>query len=99
MELEGKVALITGAASGFGEAMAHRFAQHGVRVAIVDLNLAKAEAVAAAIGAGRAIALAADVSKRADVEAAVERTIQTFGVPDIIINNAGYTHPNQSALL
>lgn len=98
MDLNGKTALITGAASGFGEAMAHRFADRGARVAIVDLNLDKAQGVANAIGADKAIALRADVSKRADIEAVVAATIERFGVPDIVINNAGYTHKNQPAL-
>lgn len=98
MDLNGKTALITGAASGFGEAMAHRFAAEGVRVAIVDLNLDKAQGVADAIGADRAIALRADVSKRDDIEAAVAATTERFGVPDIVVNNAGYTHKNQPAL-
>lgn len=98
MDLNGKTALITGAASGFGEAMAHRFADRGARVAIVDLNLNKAQGVADAIGADKAIALRADVSKRADIEAVVAATTERFGVPDIVINNAGYTHKNQPAL-
>jgi 3-oxoacyl-[acyl-carrier protein] reductase len=98
MDLNGKIALITGAASGFGEAMAHRFAERGARVAIVDLNLEKAQAVADAIGGDKAIALRADVSKRADIEAVVVETIKAFGVPHIVINNAGYTHKNQPAL-
>lgn len=98
MDLNGKIALITGAASGFGEAMAHRFAERGARVAIVDLNLEKAQAVADAIGADKAIALRADVSKRADIDAVVADTIKAFGVPNIVINNAGYTHKNQPAL-
>ncbi|OWK33584.1 glucose 1-dehydrogenase [Sphingomonas dokdonensis] len=98
MDLNGKTALITGAASGFGEAMAHRFADRGARVAIVDLNLDKAQGVADAIGADKAIALRADVSKRADIEAVVAATTERFGVPDIVINNAGYTHKNQPAL-
>jgi 3-oxoacyl-[acyl-carrier protein] reductase len=98
MDLNGKTALITGAASGFGEAMAHRFADRGARVAIVDLNLDKAQGVADAIGADKAIALRADVSKRADIEAVVAATTERFGVPDIFINNAGYTHKNQPAL-
>lgn len=98
MNLNGKTALITGAASGFGEAMAHRFADRGARVAIVDLNLDKAQGVADAIGADKAIALRADVSKRADIEAVVAATTERFGVPDIVINNAGYTHKNQPAL-
>lgn len=98
MELNGKVALITGAASGFGEAMAHRFAERGAKVVIVDLDLEKGEKVAADIGGGKAIAVRADVSKRADIDAVVARAIETFGVPDIVINNAGYTHKNQAAL-
>ncbi len=98
MELNGKVALITGAASGFGEAMAHRFAERGAKVVIVDLDLEKGEKVAADIGGGKAIAVRADVSKRADIDAVVAKAIETFGVPDIVINNAGYTHKNQAAL-
>lgn len=102
MDLNGKTALITGAASGFGEATAHLFAAKGARVAILDLNLEKAQAVAEAIGTefgeGKAIALRADVSKRADIEAAVAATTEAFGVPDVVINNAGYTHKNQPAL-
>ncbi len=94
MDFDNKTVLITGAASGFGEATAHRFAQAGARVAIVDLSLDKARAVAAAIGEGRAIGVRADVSQRADIDAAVAATVEAFGVPDIVINNAGYTHRN-----
>ncbi|MDG5487792.1 SDR family oxidoreductase [Sphingomonas sp. BGYR3] len=98
MDLKNKVALVTGAASGFGEAIAHRFAGLGARVAVVDLNLDGAERVAAAIGPDRAIALRADVSKRADIDAAIAAIQARFGTPDIVVNNAGYTHRNQPAL-
>ncbi len=98
MDLNGKVAVITGAASGFGEATAHRFAEHGAKVVIVDLNLEKAQDVADAIGDDKAIAVRADVSKRADIDAVVAQTIDAFGVPDVVINNAGYTHKNMPAL-
>jgi len=98
MDLNGKTALITGAASGFGKAMAHRFAALGARVAVVDLNGDKAAEVAAAIGDGKAIGITADVTARADLDAAVKATTDAFGVPDIVINNAGMTHRNQPLL-
>lgn len=98
MDLTGKVALITGAASGFGEAIAHRYSKLGAKVVIVDLNEEKAKAVAAAIGADKAIGVRADVTSRADIDAALKATIDAFGVPDIIVNNAGYTHKNQPLL-
>ena len=94
MKFQNKTVLITGAASGFGEATARRFAAEGARVVIVDLNADKAAAVAASIGAGKAIGVRADVSARADIDAAIATTVDTFGVPDIVINNAGYTHRN-----
>lgn len=98
MDLNGKTALITGAASGFGKAMAHRFATLGARVAVVDLNGDKAAEVAAAIGDGKAIGITADVTACADLDAAVKATTDAFGVPDIVINNAGMTHRNQPLL-
>jgi len=98
MDLTGKVALITGAASGFGEAIAHRYSKLGAKVVIVDLNAEKAQAVADAIGADRAIGVRADVTSRADIDAALAATVEAFGVPDIIVNNAGYTHKNQPLL-
>ena len=98
MDLNGKTTLITGAASGFGKAMAHRFAALGARVAVVDLNGDKAAEVAAAIGDGKAIGVTADVTARADLDAAVKATTDAFGVPDIVINNAGMTHRNQPLL-
>src|SRR6195952_4820303 len=97
MDLTGKVALITGAASGFGEAIAHRYAKLGAKVVIVDLNEEKAMVVAASIG-DKAIGVRADVTSRADIDAALKATTDAFGVPDIIVNNAGYTHKNQTPL-
>ena len=70
MRLADKIALVTGAGSGFGEGIARTFAREGAKVAVVDINEKAAQDVAAAIGAS-AIAVRADVSKRADVEAAV----------------------------
>ncbi|TDK30872.1 SDR family oxidoreductase [Luteimonas terrae] len=94
MKFEHKTVLVTGAASGFGEATARRFAAEGARVVIVDLDADKARAVADSIGAGRALGVRADVSVRTDIDAAIDATIEAFGVPDIVVNNAGYTHRN-----
>jgi 3-oxoacyl-[acyl-carrier protein] reductase len=95
--LQGKIALITGAGSGFGEGMARRFAAEGARVAAVDVRADQARRVAGEIGGG-AIAVEADVASGADVARAVERTIAEFGVPDIVVNNAGITHRNRPIL-
>jgi 3-oxoacyl-[acyl-carrier protein] reductase len=94
MRLADKTVLITGAAQGFGLGMAETFAREGARVALVDVNQAGAEAAAAGIG-GSAIALACDVSRLDQVEAAVAKTITTFGRLDIVVNNAGTTYRNQ----
>ncbi|EFH12678.1 glucose 1-dehydrogenase [Pseudoroseomonas cervicalis] len=93
MRLQGKIALVTGAASGFGEGIVRRFAQEGAKVAVADLNLAGAERVAAELGGG-AIAIGGDVSKAEDVQAMVDQTVSAFGGLDIVVNNAGTTHKN-----
>jgi 3-oxoacyl-[acyl-carrier protein] reductase len=93
-QLQGKVAIVTGAAGGFGEGIAKLFVAEGAKVLIVDLDAAKAQAVAAALGAN-AKAQQCDVSKGADVKAAVKACIDAFGPPDIVVNNAGTTHRNQ----
>lgn len=95
--LEGKIAIITGAGSGFGEAMAKRFALEGARVAVVDLREEQAVRVAREIGSA-AVALTADVASGADIAVVVSETVERFGIPDIVINNAGYTHRNQPLL-
>ena len=94
MRLQGKTALVTGAASGFGRGIAETFAREGARVAIVDLNAEGAREAAAAVG-GAAIALTCDVSKAEDVNRAVEDTRAAFGGLDIVVNNAGWTNPNR----
>src|SRR6476469_8929729 len=88
MRLEGKVAIITGAASGIGLATAQRFASEGARVVIADLKPEKARAAAESIGAN-ALGVACDVSDEPQVEAAVAQTIKTFGGLDVVVNNAG----------
>ena len=96
-QLHGKIALITGAAGGFGEGIARLFVAQGARVLIADLDGAKAAQVAASIGPS-ARAVACDVSKSADVQAAVKACVDAFGIPDIVVNNAGTTHRNQPML-
>lgn len=95
--LEGKVALITGAGSGFGLGIAETFAREGAKVAIVDINDSAARAAADRIGAA-AIGVAADVSKAADVTSAVASTVSAFGRLDIVVNNAGISHRNRPML-
>src|SRR4051794_21143437 len=95
--LDGKVALVTGAGSGFGQGIAETFAREGARVAVVDINEAAASAVAASLGAS-AIGLTADVAKAADVARAVEQTVAAFGSLDILVNNAGISHRNRPML-
>lgn len=85
--LDGKVALITGAARGIGRAMAERFASEGARVAIADINSDAAEAAAAPLGAA-AIAVHADVTHQASIDAMVSATVAAFGGIDVLVNNA-----------
>jgi glucose 1-dehydrogenase len=91
-DLEGKVAIVTGASSGIGYAIAQMFAKHGAAVAINYLAHAdEAKKLAAEIEAagGRALALKGDVSDAQDVEALVATTVETFGRLDVLVNNAG----------
>ena len=94
MRLEGKTALVTGAASGFGKGIAEAFVREGARVAVVDLNADGARAVAAELGPN-AIAITCDVSRAEDVNRAVAETHAAFGRLDIVVNNAGWTNPNR----
>jgi rhamnulose-1-phosphate aldolase/alcohol dehydrogenase len=92
-ELAGKVAMITGAASGIGRACAERFAEEGAHVVVTDVDVALAEEVAKGIvakyGLRRAIALRLDVSSEDDVERAYAETVTAYGGVDIIVSNAG----------
>jgi len=96
-QLQGKVAIVTGAAGGFGEGIARLFVAEGAKVLIADLDGDKAATVAKSLGAA-AHAVRCDVSRRADIERAVAECVQRLGVPDIVVNNAGTTHRNQPML-
>jgi 3-oxoacyl-[acyl-carrier protein] reductase len=98
MRLEGKVAIVTGAASGFGKGIAERFVREGASVLIADLSTEAGEAVAEALNQVRPNAarfVRTDVSRDADTAVAIATAVEAFGGLDIVVNNAGYTHRNK----
>lgn len=87
---QGRVAFVTGAASGIGKAIATRLAAEGACVVVADLDLEKARAVAAELGSSDvAIGVAANVADAAGVQAAIDATVLAFGGVDLVVNNAG----------
>ncbi|CAN3700144.1 3-phenylpropionate-dihydrodiol/cinnamic acid-dihydrodiol dehydrogenase [Microbacterium sp. MM2322] len=87
---QGRVAFVTGAASGIGKAIATRLAAEGACVVVADLDLDKARAVAAELGSSDvAIGVAANVADAAGVQAAIDATVLAFGGVDLVVNNAG----------
>jgi len=100
MQLKDKVAIITGAGSGFGEGIAKRFAAEGAKVVVNDINAAGGERVAEAIrkAGGTAQFVKADVTRGADWATLVAAAQAKFGDLDIVVNNAGWTHRNKPYL-
>ena len=91
MRLSGKVAVVTGAASGMGEAIAKRFAKEGAKVVVSDINAEGAARVAREIEAegGTAVPVAANVALEKDVQAMIDTAVERWGTLDILVNNAG----------
>jgi 3-oxoacyl-[acyl-carrier protein] reductase len=100
MRLKDKIAIVTGAGSGFGEGIAKRFAQEGCKILVNDINIEGGERVAREINAagGKAAFFNADVAKGADWAAMVKFTLDQFGGLTTVVNNAGTTHRNQPML-
>ena len=97
MRLENKTALITGAGSGIGKAIAETYAREGAHVALADIDFEAAKKAARAIG-NSAVAMRCDVTQKSNFTAAVEDTLSAFGRLDILVNNAGTTHVNKPML-
>jgi NAD(P)-dependent dehydrogenase (short-subunit alcohol dehydrogenase family) len=95
MDLKNKVALVTGAGSGIGEAVALLFAKHGAKLVLTDVDMAGCERVAAAVKAAgsEAVTVRNDVSVAAECEAAVAAAMKAYGRLDVAVNNAGIGGP------
>ncbi|TXK84390.1 SDR family oxidoreductase [Paenibacillus sp. N3.4] len=91
MKLSGKVAIVTGAASGMGKAIAELYAAEGAKVIVSDIDLDTAQIVVAGIESqgGTALAVAANVMKEEDVQHLIDTAVNTYGTLDILVNNAG----------
>jgi len=95
ISLSGKCAIITGGAQGLGAAIAHRFAQAGASVMIIDLNEEKSQHVVSAIlsSGGKAACHRADITQLEEIQLSIQKTLSTFGRIDILVNNAGIYPP------
>jgi 3-oxoacyl-[acyl-carrier protein] reductase len=100
MRVKDKSIIVTGAGGGIGEGIARRLAAEGAQVVVNDINVAMGEKVVAAIvkAGGTASFFKADVTKTAEVKALVANAVERYGKLDVMVNNAGWTHLNQSAL-
>ena len=100
--IAGKVAIVTGAASGFGEGIVIRFAEEGAKIIVADLNEEKGNEVVSQLnklhGEGTAIFCKANVADRKSVQDLVDASVKAFGRVDIMVNNAGVSHKNQSLM-
>ena len=97
MELENKVAIVTGAASGFGKAIAEGFVAEGAKVVVADMNIDGAQLIATELGEN-ATPFQVNVTDAGQVQAMVDFTLKTFGGLDVMVNNAGTTHDNKPML-
>lgn len=98
--ITGKVAIVTGAGKGIGQAIAERYGREGAQVVVADIDTASAQKVAATIQAagGTAIAVVANIAEEASVDALFAQTVSTFGCVDILVNNAALSAPTQHIL-
>jgi 3-oxoacyl-[acyl-carrier protein] reductase len=96
-QLSNLIAIVTGAASGFGAAIAKSYVTSGAKVVLLDINGEAAKKLASELG-HMANSFECDVTKFDQVDAAVQHCVSVFGIPDIVVNNAGTTHRNQSML-
>ncbi|XP_054788360.1 secoisolariciresinol dehydrogenase-like [Prosopis cineraria] len=97
--LAGKVALITGGASGIGKRTAQVFAEHGAKVVIADIQDDLGQSVAQSIGPSHCLYVHCDVTDEAQVKNAVDTAVKTFGKLDIMFNNAGISDPNKARII
>jgi 3-oxoacyl-[acyl-carrier protein] reductase len=96
-QLARKIAIVTGGASGFGEAIVRLYVAEGAQVMLADVNAKRGKAIAKELGPQCAFSKC-DVSLGADVRAMVKACVKIFGAPDIVVNNAGTTHLNRPML-
>lgn len=89
MEPRGSTVIVTGASSGIGKALAQAFAEEGANVALASRNVQALNSVADAIGRERTLVVPTDVTRREQVDALVDRTLERFGKLDVLVNNAG----------